>query len=81
MLSFKKLEDILGTTVKWELQMQDLYDVAEIGLKTKEAKELPAFLKESHVKHLKILQKLEVKKYGPDEWINFMESYFSPNPG
>ena len=75
MLSFKKLEDILKTTIKWELQMKDLYDVAELGLKTKEAKELLVFLKESHQKHLEILQSLNINDYGPDEWIKFTADF------
>lgn len=75
MLSFKKLDDILGTTIKWEQQMSDLYDVAEFGLKTKEAKELLAFLKDSHKKHLEILQNLNVNDYGPDEWIKFTAEF------
>ncbi len=75
MLSFKKLEDILRTTIKWEQQMRDLYEVAELGLKTKEAKELLAFLKESHQKHLEILQNLNIIDYGPDEWIKFTADF------
>jgi len=75
MLSFKKLEDILATTIKWELQMRDLYDVAEIGLKTRDSKELLGFLKESHQKHLKILQNLNINDYGPDEWIKFTADF------
>jgi rubrerythrin len=75
MISFKKLEDILEITIKWEEQMKDLYDVAELGLKTKDSKELLIFLKESHKKHLHILKKLNVKDYGPDEWINFTADF------
>jgi len=75
MLSFKKLEDILEITIKWEMQMSDLYDVAELGLKEKEAKELLFFLKESHQKNLKIIRKLDVNNYGPDEWIKFTADF------
>jgi rubrerythrin len=75
MLSFKKLEEILGTTVTWEQQMKDLYDVAELGLKTEESKKLLAFLKESHQKHLKVLLHLNVNDYGPDEWIKFTADF------
>jgi len=75
MLSFKKLEDILETTIKWELQMRDLYDVAELGLKTSDSKELLVFLKKSHQKHLKILQNLNIHDYGPDEWIKFTADF------
>jgi len=75
MFSFKKLEDILKKTVNWEKQMRDLYDVAELGLKTKESKELLYFLKESQRKHLEVLQNIDVKKYGPDEWIKFTPDF------
>lgn len=75
MISFTKLEDILGTTIQWEEQMKDLYDVAELGLKTSESKELLAFLKETHQKNLKILLNLKIKDYGPDEWIKFTADF------
>ncbi len=75
MISFTKLEDILSTTIQWEEQMRDLYDVAELGLKTRESKELLAFLKETHQKNLDILQNIKVKDYGPDEWIKFTADF------
>ncbi len=75
MLSFKKLEDILEITIKWELQMSDLYDVAELGLKESKAKELLSFLKESHQRNLKILKELDINNYGPDEWIKFTADF------
>jgi rubrerythrin len=75
MISFKKLEDILATTIEWEEQMKDLYDVAELGVNTKEANKLLLFLIESHSKHLNILSNLRIKDYGPDEWINFTADF------
>jgi len=75
MISFKKLEDILGATIKWEEQMRDLYDVAMLGLQGREAKELLVFLKDTHQKHLNILKKLNVNDYGPDEWIKFTADF------
>ena len=75
MISFKKLEDILATTVEWEHQMKDLYDVAELGLKTKEAKELLSFLQENHKKNLDIIKNVRVKDYGPNEWVKFTADF------
>ncbi|MDA3938935.1 MAG: hypothetical protein PF693_06465 [Spirochaetia bacterium] len=75
MISFKKLEDILRETIKWEEQMKDLYDVAELGLRGKEAKELLVFLKDSHYRHLNVLQNINVNHYGPDEWIKFTADF------
>ena len=75
MISFKKLKDILATSVEWEQQMGDLYDVAELGLKTKEAKELLSFLKENHRQNLDIIEKLNVNDYGPDEWVKFTADF------
>ncbi len=75
MISFRKLKDILATSVEWEQQMGDLYDVAELGLKTKEAKELLSFLKENHRQNLDIIEKLNVNDYGPDEWVKFTADF------
>ncbi|MCK5672766.1 MAG: hypothetical protein KAH95_05290 [Spirochaetales bacterium] len=75
MISFKKLDDILATSVEWEQQMGDLYDVAEIGLKTKESKELLSFLKENHQKNLNVIKKLNVNDYGPNEWVKFTADF------
>ena len=75
MISFKKLKDILATSVEWEQQMNDLYDVAELGLKTKEAKELLSFLKENHTKNLDIIKNVRVKDYGPNEWVKFTADF------
>lgn len=75
MISFKKLKDILATSVEWEQHMKDLYDVAEVGLKEKEAKELLLFLKENHRRNLDIIENLDINNYGPDEWVNFTADF------
>ena len=75
MISFKKLKDILATSIEWEEQMGDLYDVAEMGLKTKEAKELLSFLKKNHKQNLDIIKELNINDYGPDEWVNFTADF------
>lgn len=75
MISFKKLKDILATSIEWEQQMNDLYDVAGIGLKEKEAKELLSFLNENHKKNLNIIKKININDYGTDEWVNFTADF------
>ena len=75
MISFKKLKDILATSIEWEQQMNDLYDVAGIGLKGKEAKELLAFLNENHKKNLNIIKNIDINDYGTDEWVKFTADF------
>lgn len=75
MISFKKLKDILATSVEWEQQMKDLYDVAAIGLEEKKAKELLSFLKENHSRNLDIIKNLDVNDFGPDEWVKFTADF------
>lgn len=75
MISFKKLKDILATSVEWEQQMESLYEVAEIGLKEKEAKELLSFLMKNHKRNLNIIKNLDVNDYGPDEWVKFTADF------
>lgn len=75
MISFKKLKDILAASVEWEQQMENLYEVAEIGLKEKEAKEFLSFLMKNHKRNLNIIKNLDVNDYGPDEWVKFTADF------
>ena len=75
MPAYKELQDILGATLKWEQNMLDLYEVAEIGIKDKDAKNAIAFLKDNHVSHLDVLKNIDVKNYGPTEWVKFSFNY------
>ena len=75
MLAYKELQDILGATLKWEQNMLDLYEVAEIGIKDKDAKSALTFLKDNHVSHMDVLKNVDVKKFGPTEWVRYSLDY------
>lgn len=60
-------------TVEWEKKLNDLYDVAQYGLKKDESKKAIAFLREKQQSNLEILEHLEVEKFGPTERVRFKE--------
>ena len=75
MLAYKELQDILDTTVEWEKKMLDLYEVAEIAIKQEAAKDAIKFLKSNHSSHMEILKNIDVKDYGPNEYVKFTKDY------
>ena len=75
MIAYKNLQEVLQRTVDWERKLNDLYDVAQIGVKNEESKKLVLFLKERQNANLEVLEGIDVKEYGPDEWIQFAGDY------
>ena len=75
MIAYKNLQEVLQRTVDWERKLNDLYEVAQIGVKNEESKKLVSFLKERQDANLEVLEGIEVKKYGPSEWIQFAGDY------
>jgi rubrerythrin len=60
-------------TVKWEQEIKDLYDIAAYGVKNEQSKELVSFLKQNQQTHMEVLNNLNLKDYGPIEWVQFAE--------
>ena len=75
MIAYKNLQEVLQRTVVWERKLNDLYDVAQIGVKNEESKKLVLFLKERQNANLEVLEGIDVKEYGPSEWIQFAGDY------
>lgn len=71
MFAFKDLQSLLDISVKWEKELKDLYDVAELGIKSGKSRELVQFLLGKQTKILDILTDLDVNKYGGDEFVKY----------
>ncbi len=71
MLVFRELKDILNRTIGWERELNDLLDVAAVGLKRPESQALVASLKERQEEILGVLTGIDVEDFGPAEWIKF----------
>jgi hypothetical protein len=75
MITFKNLQEIMEKTVDWERKLNDLYEVAQFGVKNQESKKLISFLKERQDANLEVLEGIDVKKYGPSEFVKFVDDY------
>ncbi|HEB11672.1 MAG TPA: hypothetical protein ENI06_10720 [Spirochaetales bacterium] len=75
MIAYKELQDVLKITVGWEKKLNDLYDVAEIGLRNKESRKIIAFLKEKQIRNLEILKNININDYGRTEWVRYASDY------
>ncbi len=75
MLAYKELDDVLKLTIKWEEELKDLYDVALYGIRDTKSKELISFLHKKQTSNLEILEKLDIRDYGPVEWLKFAADY------
>ena len=75
MIAYKELKDVLQRTVVWERKLNDLYDVASFGLANDDSKKLIAFLKDRQESNLEVLEGIDVKSYGPSEWVRFAADY------
>lgn len=71
MYVFKDLQSLLDMSVKWEKELKDLYDVAELGVKHPKSRELINFLLGKQTKILAVLTDIDVGKYGSDEFVKF----------
>ena len=75
MIAYKELKDVLQKTVEWEKKLNDLYDVASFGLVQDDSKKLIAFLKSRQESNLEVLEGIDIKSYGPSEWVKFASDY------
>ena len=71
MLAFKELDDILDRTIGWERELDDLLDVAAIGLKNEESKRLVSTLKKRQEEILEVLTGINVESFGPVQWVRY----------
>ena len=75
MASYKSLQELLKKSVVWEQHLQDLYDVAGLGLKDERSRELVGKLRDQQKSNIEILSEIDVEKYGPGEWVRFSIDY------
>jgi|GEM_PF-1182067 len=73
MYAFNDLQSLLDVSVKWEKELKDLYEVAELGVKNKKSKELIQFLLTKQTRILDVLKNIDVRKYGQDEFVQFTQ--------
>ena len=71
MSAFEKLTDIYATAVRWEEELSDLYDVAEIGLKRPKSNQLIRELHREHDEKLRVLEGVKLDDFGPAEWVKY----------
>jgi hypothetical protein len=75
MLAFKDLKAILKTSVVWEKKLKDFYDVAEFAVQSRESKRVIGLLRDNLVDKLKILEDINLDRYGQTEWVQFAPDY------
>jgi len=75
MTTFKELKALLDRSIAWEEQLNDLYDVAQLGLRNPDSRRLIDFLKERQDSNLEVLRNIELKKFGPVEWVKYARDY------
>lgn len=71
MIAFKDVKELLQKTIEWEKDLKDFYDIAELGLKEENQKKLIQALKENHLKHLQVVEKINPDDFGPTKWIRY----------
>ena len=75
MISFKSLDDILRITLQWEQRLGDFYDVAEIAMQNEESKRVVALLRNKLTEKLRVLESIDLNKFGKTEWIRYAPDY------
>ena len=71
MYAIKDLQTLLDISIKWEKQLKDLYEVAEIGVKNRKSKELIQYLLAKQTSIVEVLTDIDVHKYGQDEFVMY----------
>jgi hypothetical protein len=70
-MPYQDLQEVLNLTVGWEKELKDLYDVAEIALRDERSRKAVAILRDRLVRNLKVLEAVDVQKYGKTEWVRY----------
>lgn len=71
MSSFEQLQDIYKQALGWERELKGLYEVAEYGLRNPEAKVVVRQLYEEHEAKRKVLEGVDLTRFGSAEWVKF----------
>ncbi|MDA3810052.1 MAG: hypothetical protein PF518_06915 [Spirochaetaceae bacterium] len=71
MYAYKDLQSLLNISVKWEKGLKDLYEVAELGIKNKDSKDLIQFLLSKQNNILDVIVNIDIHKFGQDEFVKF----------
>ena len=75
MISFQSIKDVLKKTIAWERELSDLLDVAQLGVKNEESKELIRLLAERQKENLGVVSKIDPQRYGNVEWVRYASAY------
>ena len=70
-MPYEDLQEILNLTVGWEKDLKDLYDVAEVALRDERSRKAVALLRDRLVRNLKVLEAVDVQKFGKTEWVRY----------
>ena len=76
MVVFKDLKSLMDIVMKWENDLKDFYDVAEIALKrNRKSMAIVSLLKEDHISNFNIIKDIRVENFGKDEWIKYVPDH------
>ena len=67
--SFQDLKELLKKVIECEDKFTGFYDTALIVVEDAHCRETITVLREKHIDNLRILQDIDIEKYGNDEWI------------
>lgn len=70
-MAFQALKEIYAKSMQREEMLSDLYDVAELGLRQPESREVVQALQREHKDKLKILERVNVADFGHAEWVKY----------
>ena len=74
-MAFTNLKDIFKTIIKWEKKLNKLFEVAEFGIKNKDSHKIITYLKKMQINNLEIIENVNIKNFGPNEWIQFLPTH------
>lgn len=75
MSAFQDLQELMDIILKWENDLKDFYDVAEVALKNKRSKNTIIVLRENHVKNMQIIKGIRLDDFGKNEWVRNIRGY------
>jgi hypothetical protein len=70
-MPYHDLQEVLNLTIGWEKELKDLYDVAEVALRDERSRKAVALLRDRLLRNLKVLEAVDVAKYGKTEWVMY----------
>ena len=71
MVVFHDLKGLLKLIIKWEKDLKDFYDVAEIALRNERSRDVLSLLMENHQMNLKVINDIQIENFGINEWVKY----------